>query len=337
MALHPLPGFQAFPTHHCITGAMRHVYLYHDHPLSEELLLGLGNGVGFVYWQFKGLPPFIGGRGNARGGFEPLAGQRSGVRIAAHATSSARRAERAMLELLAAGEPVMILADMGFLPYLDFGGRDYHFGGHGVVVCGYDGESGQVLVVDRDGEPHPVPLEALAQARGSRYPPFPPQNTWYTFDFSAKRQPTASEVRQAIVEQAQAMLYPPIRNLGVAGIRKAAQAMPKWPASMDEETLRLALFNGFIYIDASGGTGGGLFRTMFSRFLREAAAIAGEKGWEESAAEFERLGERWQVVARTCKAASAAPDPAIAVGEISRLLQELHELEGRAWQRLLGT
>lgn len=334
MALQPLPGFQASTTHHCITGSMRHVYLYNDHPLSEDLLLGIGAGVSFIYWQMKGLPPFIGGRGNARGGFEPLVGERTGVRIQAHTTSSTRRAEQALLALLAAGQPVMILADMGFLPYLDFGGREYHFGGHGVVVCGYDAASRQVLVADRDADLHPVPLEALAQARGSTFQPFPPHNTWYTFDFAAKRLPTAAEVRQAIAEQVAAMLHPPIQNFGVPGIRKAAQQMPRWPAAMDEDTLRVALFNGFIYIDASGGTGGGLFRTMFSRFLREAAAILGEPRLEDNAGEFTQLGDRWQVVARSCKAAFAAADPATALQEIPPLLHELFALEGAAWAKL---
>lgn len=332
--LRPLPGFQPLTSHHCITGSLRHVYVYNGHPLSEDLLLGMGAGVGFVYWHMKGTLPFIGGRGNARGGFEPLAGERTGVRIAAHTTGSARLAERALLELLAAGQPAMILCDMGFLPYFDFGGQEYHFGGHAVVVCGYDAESRQVLVADRDAELHPVSLEALAQARGSTFQPFPPHHTWYTLDFSAKRLPAAAEVRQAIAEQVQAMLHPPIQNLGAAGIRKAAQMMRKWPASMDADALRGALFNAFIMIDATGGTGGGLFRYMFARFLLEAAAITGKKILEKSAAEFTRLGDRWQDVARSCQEASAAPDPTEALGKIAALLHELHALEGAAWMRL---
>jgi hypothetical protein len=39
---------------------------------------------------------------------------------------------------LAASQPVMHQVDMGFLPYFDFGGKEYHFGGHVVVACGYD-------------------------------------------------------------------------------------------------------------------------------------------------------------------------------------------------------
>jgi hypothetical protein len=332
--LRPVPGFQSLTTHHCVTGSMRNVYVYNNHNLSEDLLLGIGNGVGFVYWHMKGTPPFVGGRGNARGGFEPLVGERTGVRIEAHTTGSARQAEQALLEMLAAGQPVMIGCDMGFLPYFDFGGQEYHFGGHAVVACGYDAETRQVLIADRDGELHPVLLETLARARGSRYKPFPPQNLWYTFDFSAKRPPTAPEVRQAIDEQTEAMLKPPIQNLGVAGIRKTAHMVPKWPALMDETALRSTLFNAFIMIDATGGTGGGLFRYMFSRFLLEAAAITGEKGLEESAADFARIGDRWQAVAGVFQSASSGTNPAAALEGIPPLLHELHGLEGKAWLRL---
>ncbi len=47
MALEPFPGFRPFPAHHCVTGSMRHVYDLHGVDVSEELLLGLGAGVGF--------------------------------------------------------------------------------------------------------------------------------------------------------------------------------------------------------------------------------------------------------------------------------------------------
>jgi len=38
------------------------------------------------------------------------------------------------------------------------------------------------------------------------------------------------------------MLEPPITNLGVKGIRKAAKRILKWPEIMDEEQLRYACF-----------------------------------------------------------------------------------------------
>jgi len=337
MTLKPLPGFKSLTTHHCVTGSMRHIYVYNNHDISEDMLLGIGRGVGFVYWHQKGTPPFIGGRANVeRPGEEGLvktAGRRTGVHVESFHTSSARKAEKTLLEMLDAGQPVMVQVDMGFLPYFDLP-EGYHFGGHVVVVCGYDPETRQVLIADRDEELHPVSLEDLEKARGSTFKPFPPRHKWYTFDFSGKRQPTAEEVCQAIAEQVRGMLEPPISNFGVKGIRKAAQRLLKWPDVMDEDALRGALFNAFVFIDAMGGTGGGIFRYMFSRFLREAAAITDDTRLLPVADEFQRIGDKWQAAAEMFKGASEADDPAAALPEISPLFLELADLEEAAWSQL---
>jgi hypothetical protein len=337
MTLKSLPGFKSLTTHHCVTGSMRHIYEFHGVPISEELLLGLGAGVGFVYWHMRGTSPFYGGRGNTgrpgEEGLEKTAGRRTGVRVESFYTSSARKAEKALLEMLAAGEPVMIELDMGFLPYFDLP-EGYHFGGHVVVVAGYDPQTRQVLIADRDDELHPVSLEDLEKARGSKFKPFPPRHKWYTFDFSEARPPEPEEVRQAIREVVTGMLEPPITNLGVKGIRKAAQRTLKWPAIMDEEQLRFACFNIFIFIDATGGTGGGIFRYMYSRFLREAAEITGNGRLMAVADEFQRIGDKWQVVAEIFQRASEADDPTATLPQISAPLLELADLEEAAWLQL---
>ena len=291
MTLKPVEGFQHSTTHHCVTGSMRHVYVHNDHDISEDMLLGIGAGVSFSYWHFKGQPPLLGGRGMPKLSLEEIAGQRTGVKIEPHTTTSARRARQTLLDMLDVGHPVMLQVDMGFLPYFDFGGEEYHFGGHVVVACGYDPDTDRVLIADREEELHPVPMEDLAKARGSTYKPFPPRNKWYTFDFGQKRQPTADEVRLAIAQQAGPMLEPPISNIGVKGIRKAARSVPKWPDKLEPGEVRWALFNAWIFISPTGGTGGGTFRYMFSRFLREAAEITGDPRLEESADEFQHIGD----------------------------------------------
>jgi len=326
-------------THHCITGSMRHVYAYNDHAnaISEDMLLGIGAGVSFSYWHFKGQTPFMGGRGNVgrpgEEGLEKIAGRRTGVVVESYTTSSARKAERTLLEMLDAGQPVMIQCDMGFLPYFDFGDTDYHFGWHVVVVCGYGAETRQVLIADRDGL-YPVSMEDLEKARGSTYKPFPPRHKWYTFDFSDKRRPTADEVRQAVAEQVTPMLEPPISNVGVRGIRKAAERALKWPGQMDEDDLRFTLFNMFVFIDATGGTGGGAFRYMFSRFLREAAEITGDARLNQSASEFQRIGDRWQEIAGIFKRGWEAADPVAVLSETTAPMMEIADLEEAAWGQL---
>jgi len=330
----PLEGFKHFRAHHCVTGSMRHVYVHNGHDISEEMLLGLGAGVSFSYWHFKGQPPFMGGRGGFKPPLEEVTGQRTGVRIDVHRTTSARKARTTLLEILDAGQPAMIQCDMGYLPYFDFDGQEYHFGGHVVVVCGYDPQTDEVLVADRDEELHVVSMELLEQARGSTFKPFPPKHAWHTFDFGEKRPPTAGEVRQAIREQTQTMLEPPIRNIGVAGIRKAADLMPKWCDAISADDLPWTLFNAYIFISAVGGTGGGCFRYMFSRFLLESAEITAEPRLAQSAAEFERIGDQWEALAEWFRRVSEVDEPAARLGESAGSLRALAELEQTAWSRL---
>ncbi|MCU0514850.1 MAG: BtrH N-terminal domain-containing protein, partial [Anaerolineae bacterium] len=263
MTLQLLKDFVLEPAQHCITGALRHIYLFHRYPISEEMLLGLGAGVGFVYWHMQGTLPFIGGRANVgrpgEEGLEHTAGRRTGVKVAAQETTSARKAEAALVSQLQAGQPVMVYVDLGLLPYFQFP-EEYHFGGHAVVVAGYEAATGRVLVADRDGVAHPVTLTTLELARGSKHKPFPPAHRWYRFDFAAAQPVSAAVIWPALREAVDHMLHPPISNLGVRGIATAAGRILDWPHSMTEPEVRAACLNTAIMIDARGGTGGGLFR-----------------------------------------------------------------------------
>ncbi len=338
MTIQTLPEFRHFTTKHCVTGSMRHIYQYNHAPISEELLLGLGNGVGFIYWHTKGSLPFLGGRANAgrpgEEGLERLAGQRTGVRVESWHTSSTNRAEQDMLKILNAGQPVMLRVDMGFLPYLDFQGQEYHFGYHVIVVCGVDHNSGQVLIADRDEPLHPVTLADLATARGSRFQPFPPQNICYRFDFSGYRLPCADEVLQAIRECARTMLHPPINNLGVKGIYKAAQRIDEWPKLLAEETLVEACLNTAIMIDARGGSGGGLFRFMYAEFLRQASVLTSRAQLNQVADQFDAMGALWQQAADSLFEAYQKGEAGDYLKKVSVLLQSIAGLEQKGWEFL---
>ena len=330
----PFAGVVSLQTHHCVTGSLRHIYAFNGCDVSEDLLLGLGEGVGFSYWHFKGQPPFLGGRGIPKPSMEEIAGLRTGVAVKLHTTNSPRKARQALLDSLTIGQPIMLGVDMGFLPYFDFGGQEYHFGGHVIVVCGYDPELEQVLIADRDGL-HPVSLVALEEARGSIFKPFPPHNLWYSFDFSQRRSPTLVEVRQSIDAQAKLMLEPPIRNIGIRGIQLAAERIPCWPEQMNAEELRLALFNIYIFISPVGGTGGGAFRYMFSRFLQEAAMFLAEERLNISAEAFKKIGDAWETFAAWAKEVSEITDPSPRLPECTAALMAIADQEQRAWRTLL--
>jgi len=88
------------------------------------------------------------------------------------------------------------------------------------------------------------------------------------------------------------------------------------------------------FIDATGGTGGGVFRYMFSRFLREAAGITGDARLNESAGEFQCIGDRWQDVAEIFKQGREVADPVAVLAETTAPMTELADLEEAAWTRL---
>jgi hypothetical protein len=337
MTLQPLKNFKSLETHHCVTGSMQHIYHYHDFPVSEDMLLGLGAGVGFIYWHMKGTYPIYGGRANmerpGEEGLEKTASRRLGVNAQSFQTSSLGKAEKSLLELLASDEPVMVLVDMGFLPYFDFP-EEFHFGGHMVVVAGYDPSTKHVLIADRDDVLHPVSLDMLAQARGSKFKPFPPRNVWYTFDFTEKHTPQPEDVKQAIYEMANLMLNPPISNIGINGIRKAAQRTLKWPEVMSEDDVRGACFNTFIFIDAEGGTGGGIFRYMLGRFLTEAAVLTKDDRLAQVGDAVTRIGDRWQDVAQAFKSASEHEAPASMLAQATVPMNDIADQEETVWKEL---
>jgi hypothetical protein len=332
-----MKGFTHFETDHCATGSMKHLYAYAGHDLSEDLLLGVGEGVGFAYFHFKGQAPFLGGRAQPKPSMEEITGTRTGVRVARRASSSDAAAERALFERLEAGVPVMLQVDMGFLPYFDFGSTEYHFGGHVVVACGLDKERGTVLIADRDKDLHPVALAKLAAARSSPFKPFPPGRAYWDFDFTGFRPPEAEEVLLAVTNQSRLMLFPPIANIGVKGIRKASAEVAKWGGLLDTQGLRGALFSAWIFISKVGGTGGGTFRRMFSRFLMEAADICGKKQMRASAEDFHEIAEKWDRIADLFHAAADSTSVKGSPGtlsEISGAIAEVAVSEEAAWGKL---
>jgi hypothetical protein len=178
-------------------------------------------------------------------------------------------------------------------------------------------------------------MDQLAKARGSKFKPFPPANCWYTFDLSAAHPPAKQDVRDAISQCAHDMLDAPIQNLGVAGIRTAATRVKQWPSVLDKKQLRMALFNLYIFSEI-GGTGGGLFRFMYSRFLDEAAGVTGQSGYADAARAMDACAQGWRAIAAPLEGAFDAADPAAFVPAVVEGLEEVHKKESSVWKGLAG-
>jgi len=129
------------------------------------------------------------------------------------------------------------------------------------------------------------------------------------------------------------MLHPPIKNIGVTGIRTAATHIRQWPAQFDEPTLRAALFNVYIFIEI-GGTGGGLFRYLYSRFLAEAAELTNDPHLREVSRQIHECAEQWRALAQPLKQAFEINDAANLISGLIDQLERAAQLEEAAWQML---
>jgi len=262
-----IEDFNLFGGLHCETSAVRKVYLYNGLDVSEEMLFGLAGGISFMYWFMKQMPfPMIGGRGGGRYFIENIA-ERTGAAVDQLRTGSSMRAHVRLVERLAAGQPTVIYCDMAYLPYMGIA-EGAHFGQHVIVVCGIDEDEDLVYISDRCRRGVTVTVADLRKARGSKFPPFPAQNVLFDVRLPRRLEITRKAVRQALQGCVDGLVNPPISNFGLEGIQKWAKLILKWPEMFQGISLWGALLNGFIFIE-TGGTGGGCFRPIFSRFLAE--------------------------------------------------------------------
>ena len=141
-----IEGLKPFVGKHCETTALKRVLEYHGFSLSEEMLLGLGGGIGFVYWHTKMMPsPFVGGRSGKSTDFSINICRRIGADVTISETSSSKKGYEELKALLRAGEPAVVYGDMAYLPYFALP-EGAHFGGHAFVVYSLDEENDKVNI-----------------------------------------------------------------------------------------------------------------------------------------------------------------------------------------------
>lgn len=336
--IRPFKNCPALDGYHCQTNSLAKIYHYNKHPLSEDMLLGLGSGMGFIYWHSKMTSPFIGGLSN-KNFFQDLS-KRTGVKIEEKSTSSINKAERDLIDKLEKQEPVMVFGDMGFLPWFNLP-KGYHFGGHTFIICGYDGKN-TVLASDMDpkasglkkGFYYPITLSQLSKARNSKHKPFPPKNVYLEFNFKQYHVPSSKDIYSALKQTADSMLNAPISNVGIKGMRRTAKEILKWPKLFNNKDLRLNLFNIYIFTEI-GGTGGGCFRYMYSRFLKESSKITKNKALLNASKMIHESGKLFTDIGLLFKNAEHLSNTEQKIKKASEKYLQIADLEQETWEYIL--
>lgn len=315
-----LHGFEHRPGVHCGSAAVAAALRVRGVPISEPMAFGLGAGLGFHCFHAPALSPthlFLGRASH----LERTACEVLGAPLQEREEDDPARAWEGVRAALDRGIAPIVVTDVSALPYLR---TRTPFGGHRVVVAGYDPERAVALVADADRPGlEEVPLAALERARASVAPPRSyPGRPWLEIDAPERPRPLPDAVRDALRRQARDVLIDVDGSGGVSALERFAAELPDWPARAASEADRSWCFRfGYQTIERRG-TGGGNFRALYARFLEEIeAAIPGLSPLGLSA-RMRAIAAGWSRLAEAMREISEVPSGTVppAVAELARTI-----------------
>ncbi len=314
-----LADFRHAPGNHCATTAISLLLAHHGHAITEAMCLGLGAGLDFFYVVDESLSPtrIIMGR---MGDLEVDCFRRLGVPVAVRTTADDALAWRWVRDEIDAGRPAMIQVD---IRWLDYYRTKTHFGGHKVLVVGYDEQAQTATISDNEfPELQTLPLASLTRARTHTAPPWILQNNFYDVRIPATLTPLRQAVPAAIVACSTRLLDDRGPTFGLAGLAKTAAELEQWAQAPDWSwSARFAY-----QVIEKRGTGGGAFRTMYADFLDQVQLYCADIARLALAPRMREVAAAWTKLASCLRDVSENDEPR-GFDEAARYMQTVHERE----------
>lgn len=290
-----------FDGQHCETTATGTLLRQLDIELSEPMLFGLGEGLGFIFWNMKSMDfPFIGGRIKPDALTENIA-RNLNLELTVQETSSQQKAWENVKGLIDKGQAVGLKLDCFHLEYFS---RTFHFAGHYAALYGYDNENAFLVDTKQQGGQVKTSLKSLALARAEKGP-MSSKNLYYTLRKTDKKLDLKTAILFAIRNNATEYINPPITNIGYKGILKTSSEIIKWfKTSKDIEND----FKTTAILMERAGTGGALFRNLYRDFLKESYDTLKLDKLKEGYEAFAEIASLWTSVSELLEKVSQTRD-----------------------------
>ena len=283
--------------------------------LSEPMLFGLGEGLGFVLWNMKTMNmPFIGGRIKPDLLTQNIA-KNLGLKLDVKETASKDKAWKSVKGLLDRGKAVGLKLDCYHLEYFT---NPIHFAGHYVAIIGYDDKDAFLVDTAQQGGEVITSLKSLEQARSEKGS-MSSKNLFYTIEKGKELIPLKEAIMKAIHSNAVTYLNPAIKNLAYKGIYKTSDELLKWfnnSKSIEEDFKMTAM------LMEKAGTGGAIFRNLYRDFLEEAYAITNNYNIKIAHLTFMEIAKNWEEVIALLKKVSDTKDRYYIL-EASKLMKKI--------------
>ncbi len=321
-----ISDFKPFEGEHCETTTTGSLIKNLGIDLSEPMMFGLGEGLGFIYWDMPKLMdfPFLGGRIKQDELTKNLC-RNLDLSLDIKETSSIKIAWQNVKERLDAGIPVGLKLDSY---YLDYFKTKVHFAGHYVAMYGYDDTYACLVDTKQQGSTVKATLKNLELARNEKGP-MSSRNLSYTIGKKDVAPNLKEIIPVAIRNNAMDFLNPPIKNIGYKGIEKTSQMIKKYfGRSKDKSQYELAAI-----LMERGGTGGALFRNMYRDFLNESLKYAPSKELEAGYKMYAQIAPMWNEVSGLIERAGKTFDQKY-LDEASVILSDISTSEKEAMEIL---
>jgi hypothetical protein len=308
-----ISDYNQFGARHPETGALRNVLAHlgivapHSRqPYNEELLFGIGGGIGFAYFLFeqRGAHPIhLGTRLHTKETERPEFFQGISSRLSlslrvqnsSSSTAAAANLKRSLQQRLT---PILSV-DPSRLPYLGLQAPVYTY--YCVVAFGIDDATDQVQLADRCPQAVAAKPEDLRAARETSWSP---KYRAVLIERSGGEPDVAEAVRQGIrLGCAQMHGGLGITNFGLRGLEKWAAVLTStkekksWPKIFAPGPLLYeALYSIFAQIRGRSATGNAN-RAYYADFLDQAADILSNPGLRGAAQSYRKCDEIWGEIA----------------------------------------
>ncbi len=321
-----IENFKLYSGVHCETTAIGGLLGQIDVELSEPLMFGLGEGLGFIFWKMKGMEfPFIGGRVKPDLIMENLC-KNLGLNLEIKETSSTKKAWQNVTSKLQAGKAVGLKLDCF---YLDYFTNKIHFAGHYATIYGYDSERAFLNDTSQQGKACITSLKNLELARNAKGP-MSSKNKSFTISRQDEMTPLDQAIRKAMHLNATDFLNPPITNFGYKGILKTSAQIRTW---FETSNNRAEEFGTCAMLMERAGTGGALFRNLFRDYLLEGGEILKSKEIVALGHEYAKIATKWTQVSELLEKAGNTENKQH-IDRASEILIEISEQEKQAMEKL---
>lgn len=260
----------------CNTNATKTILQYYGYSLNEDVVFGLGSGLGFIYQYYSNNDSyFLSGKNES---LEMNIATLFGGTVISQSFDDPDRAWQEAKACVDLDIPIMLDLSITHLPYFGpylEGIKNIGFGLHNAILAGYDEDEQTVMLLDhRWSRPQVIPMQALRDSRSIQNVEVNPRGAFRAMLLPAPPVAIQDEIVYALQLNVSRLLHPFAFKMGLPGLKTFRREI----GAMAQEGLNDERRNAvgiYATLMEKLGTGGGNFRRMYGNFLRKISRIDG--------------------------------------------------------------